>query len=81
VSELSVRIPLQTGVLQCLPTHGVTSGSGPEPALREPFGTHFWTQKNRPKVADLQGVLEAHRYRDSNPGFRTENPIREANFG
>ena len=38
--------------------------------------THF-----APTV-DIEGrpTTSKHRYRDSNPGFRTENPIREASF-
>ena len=37
------------------------------------FGLPFDIQ-SRPKS-------RRHRYRDSNPGFRTENPIREGSFG
>jgi hypothetical protein len=33
--------------------------------------------RGQTKPRDLQGLR--HRYRDSNPGFRTENPIMEAN--
>src|SRR6266571_4283424 len=34
-----------------------------------------------PNLKPADCSKKRHRYRDSNPGFRTENPVREASFG
>ena len=73
--RISSPVPQESGALQCS-------------CNAQSLDSDHRIQSTRDKFRDKENLRKhavcrhlRHRYRDSNPGFRTENPVREAIFG